>query len=122
MQHAMGVIFDLDGVLIDTGSNFDTENGRFVAPKAGKYLVHGCVQYAACGIAGCFELAIWKNLALYTLYKWTSAYDSVHSISITDIVILAENEYVRLFVQNEGEKVINCGSGNTYMDVTFVAE
>lgn len=98
----------------DTGSNVDisTNKGRFTAPVSGFYKFDGEVIAVLNGTAA-LGVALYKNGAVATLgdqFSGTASNAYGTSVSVTDTLQLAANDYVELQVQCSGVVALAVGS------------
>ena len=95
----------LDTEVIDRGSNFDTTNDRFVAPKAGTYYITAGVR---CNFAANrFIAIITKNNSdiggtVGTLTGEMTADSTAHNTVISHALVdLAVDDYIELFIYHD---------------------
>jgi hypothetical protein len=110
----------------DTGSNVDvtTNKGRFTAPIAGFYQFNGCTGISAASGTTVIYAALYKNGSLYSqgsLYGSTAGTSSV-AANVSDIISLAANDYVELWVFCNGTAAMVSGtSTNNYFSGSLVS-
>lgn len=111
----------LDAEVYDVGSDYDTTNGRFVAPVTGYYLVAAQIGVNNSGLSEQVIISIYVNGASYSLSKayGTSTTDDPAS-GVTDIVYATAGQYIEMYVDATANVDVQTGSAATYMSVTFL--
>tara|TARA_B100000674_G_C37477195_1_gene749778 strand:- start:154 stop:630 length:477 start_codon:yes stop_codon:yes gene_type:complete len=81
----------------DVGNNFDTSNGRFTAPIAGKYVFMGHLYiYSTRQV----ESRIYKNGSIYKRFSGpmgTGFDDNPNGMDFMDLIDLDVNDYVEIY-------------------------
>jgi hypothetical protein len=84
----------------DTGSDFNTSNGRFTAPVEGKYLIHGSIYCAKVSTSAndYMHFLVYVNgqqiNQMYTMGGHKQAYQMDFSLNISSVLFLEQNDYV----------------------------
>jgi len=111
----------LDTESYDTGSDWDTTNGRFTAPVTGYYQVNANLALLNAGDAGFSELSIYVNGAPYSHARSISASaggDPV--VNCSDLVYITAGQYIEMYVDTLNTSAITTGATATYMSIYFV--
>lgn len=94
---------NLNAETYDIGGNFDTANYKFVAPKAGYYLIAAALGWTAILSGAVWTTAIYVNGAMKCTIGIHSSNTNDLRVGVVDIISLAETEYVELYAyQNSG--------------------
>ena len=104
----------------DEQGEFDpTTNFRFTATKAGYYLVSAQLGFWPWADQAYFMLYIYKNGAVYSQTRTNGSGTGLHYANLTDIIPLAANDYLELYVyQTSGASAdLYYGSENTFMSI-----
>jgi hypothetical protein len=100
----------------DTGSNFNTSLGRFVAPVAGLYQFNAAVSVATTAAAMIAAVSLYKNGAsksIGTVNYYTSATGTWTGV-VSDLLQLAANDYIEVDVYFNAIAAITAGTDQTY--------
>jgi hypothetical protein len=112
----------LDTENYDTGSDFDTDNSRFVAPKTGYYQVNASIRYNDLADGSESRVLIYVNGAVYSgSVTYLGVTNGDPSSSLSDLVYITAGQYIELYaVQNSGTEALTTGTANNFMTVHFV--
>ena len=104
----------------DALSEFDsTTNYRFTAKGAGYYQVNGALQLLHEAAGKYLRCSIYKNGSIYSEGLIVSGGFEVWTAQISDIVPLAVDDYVELWVYHDGgaNRSVDYGTEKTFMSV-----
>ena len=113
------LIFDrtatVDGGCYNTGSHYDTSNGKFTAPIAGFYMVDACMRvdnYTG-GASGYvyFKVKINTDTAFIALYQYI---DQPDTANLHGTVKLDANDYVHCRTWASGDDTYNLDADSTF--------
>jgi hypothetical protein len=108
------LVFDQEDY--DTGSDYDTSNGRFTPGEAGKYLLHSIVRLDSGDVdMDTFILRILKNGSL--AYNFTQFHSDYTSVAVTGIVQAnGSSDYFQIDIyQNSGSsKTVTTNKNYTF--------
>ena len=97
----------------NTGNHFNTSNGAFTAPVAGRYLFGVCMRYD--GFSGSyFYGTLKKNGSSYIARQLTSIQGTYLHISIHAIAELAASDYMVFTLISNGDTSINIDGDSTF--------
>lgn len=90
----------LDAETYDVGSDFDIENHKFIAPQNGYYLLIGSIQWKGSSVVADKRYYVGfkkNNTTFITLGNFHAADANTLTPAISDIVYLAQNDYIELY-------------------------
>jgi len=95
-------VYIFNSASVNVGSHYNTTNGRFTAPVAGNYLFSTRLMTETNGgTAGHISYDIRKNGSIFAqVYTYRDTAGSHRAIAATQIVYLAVNDYVDVYVNN----------------------
>ena len=115
----------LNAESFDVGDFFNTTSGAFTIPHAGKYLVTAQIRLEAGSYTAGkrFLMEVRKGSTPILLGELTSSDNTVYlTINVSDIIALAQNDLVRLYVWHNDSTIDIYGADalSTYMTVEFI--
>lgn len=111
----------LDAEVFDIGSNFDTTNGRFVAPVTGYYQVNACINTQNIGDVNFVSPSIRVNgneIATTRIQGASAGGDP--GISVSDVVFVTAGQYIELYCTTAVSTSITNNALSTYMSIYFI--
>ena len=102
-----------------TGITNDPTNNRFTATAAGTYFIHASVTIVLLD-GNFFDLYLKKNNGAYSQTRIRASTNNADlSGQISDLITLAFNDYVEIFVQHNAgvDKGLTAGEGTTYFSI-----
>lgn len=103
-----------DTKVFDTGSNVDvvTNKGRFTAPIAGFYQFYAQVVVTQSGNLYALT-SIAKNGAVVATDEQSGTNTPLNTV-VSDLISLAANDYVEVYLQTQNAVAVTTGSASTY--------
>lgn len=111
----------LNAEVFDVGSDYDTTNGRFVAPVTGYYRVSVGLGTSSVGASTRFGVVIYVNGASYArgvAYGVTAG--GTPTANVSDLVYLTAGQYIELYIEGSTTITGNTGADRTFMSINFV--
>jgi hypothetical protein len=102
------------------GEYDNATNYRFTAGAAGKYMFIGTVTVAGVAANNYIAVDLRKNGSSYLLFYLTAAVATTLSQQVLDLIDLAQNDYLELWVMCSNAATLNGGSNQTFLDVMKV--
>lgn len=115
------VKLSLNAEVFDTGSDFDTTNGRFVAPVTGYYRVSASVGVTSVGSGNRFGCQIYVNGSRYaaaTNYGATAG--GTPTAAVSDLVYLTAGQYIELYIEASTTITGVAAADKTFLSINFV--
>lgn len=90
---------NLDSVIFDVGSNFDTSTFKFTAPVTGLYRIKGVVYFTSVIATHRYLTALYKNGIAFVYSAGHSSLAEDLSVAVDALVFLTANDYIELYAQ-----------------------
>jgi hypothetical protein len=106
----------VDNVVFDTGSDWDSTNKRWVAPRDGHYIIHAGLWFTVAPTS-------WFYLLIYVNGSYVLRHPSSNGFqpNLAGMVALNANDYVELYVNsNSSSRTIGANNALTWLDITEV--
>ena len=111
----------LEAESYDTGSNWDTTNGRFVAPVTGYYQVNSHLTASNLDIDGQLQVFVYVNGAFYSYANsYAPSATADPSVSHSDLVPVTAGQYIEMYMDCTTTESGAPGANNTWMSIHFV--
>lgn len=111
----------LNAEVFDTGSDFDTGNGRFVAPVTGYYRVSASVGTSSVGSGNRFGCQIYVNGVRYaTATNYGATAGGTPTAAVSDLVYLTAGQYIELYVEASTTITGVAAADKTFLSINFV--
>lgn len=106
---------NLNSVVYDVGSNYDTTNHKFIAPVTGFYRIRAVVFFTSAIATKQYKAAIYKNGSVYKQASGHSSTTDDISVAVDAEIFLKQNDYIELFANpNVGASTVAALSGTQY--------
>lgn len=111
----------LDAETFDTGSDWDTSNGRFVAPVTGYYNVAVSAGCSSIGDGNRITAYIYVNGSPYTFARtYGSSAGGNPTVNSSSVVYITAGQYIELYVESNTTTTGVTGAATTYMTIHFI--
>jgi hypothetical protein len=106
----------VDNVVFDTGSDWDSTNKRWEAPRDGHYIIHGGVWFTVAPTS-------WFYILIYVNGSYVLRHPSSNGFqpNLAGMVALSAGDYVEMYVNsNSSSRTIGANDALTWLDITEV--
>ena len=106
----------VDNVVFDTGSDWDSTNKRWEAPRDGHYIINGGVWFTTAPSS-------WMYVLIYVNGSYVLRHPSSMGFQpgVSGMVALSTGDYVELYVNaNSSSLTIGANNALTWLDITEV--
>lgn len=111
----------LDAESFDLGSDWDTTNGRFVAPVTGYYQVNASVRATSVNANGVLVTEVYVNGASVLNSSTPGTVNlQTMSCSISDIVFVVAGQYIELYADCSTTESVVASADATFMSIHFI--
>lgn len=111
----------LDTESFDTGSDFDTANGRFVAPVTGYYHIDAALRLTGVAVTSAVLVYIYVNGSAYTYgTNYTVTANDNTAVHISTVAFVTAGQYIEMYGDCSTTEPISTGPLATFMAIYFV--
>lgn len=115
---------NLNQTTFNIGNNFNTSNGRFVAPVAGRYFVGYTMNFNSGGFSGYLYSGIQIN-GSFTFYgegrNSSAAWNGDNTLGNGQLVNLSANDFVELYAYSAGTNSLASGTLRTHLSAHLLS-